>query len=154
MRYPEEMVRPMRQELVQMGFQELRTPADVKTLVETRPGTTLVFVNSVCGCAGGIARPGIALALSHSVRPDYLATTFAGMDIETVDYVRGLFSQYQPSSPQAALFKDGKPVTVIQRHQIEGTSADSFARLLTDAFDKHCRSGSASTKEALPRESR
>lgn len=139
MRYPEEMVQPMRQELTQMGFREARTPDEVKTAVEAE-GTTLVFINSVCGCAGGIARPGLALALSHGTLPDRLATTFAGMDLEATEYVRSLYAEYPPSSPQAALFKDGKPVAVIQRHQIEGTSPQTFAGLLTAAFDRHCRS--------------
>jgi putative YphP/YqiW family bacilliredoxin len=141
MRYPEEMVRPMRQELVQMGFQELRTADQVRSAVEGSKGTMLLFVNSVCGCAGGIARPGLALALSNAVKPDRLATTFAGMDLEATEYARGLFSEYPPSSPQAALFKDGKPVAVIQRHQIEGTTPPQFARLLTSAFEKHCAKG-------------
>lgn len=140
MRYPEEMVAPMRQEMVQLGFSEMRTPEDVQSTLVEGKGTTLVFVNSVCGCAGGIARPGLALALSHPARPDRLATTFAGMDIEATDATRRLYSEYPPSSPQAALFKDGKPVEVIQRHQIEGTSPETFARLLTRAFDAHCGS--------------
>jgi putative YphP/YqiW family bacilliredoxin len=142
MRYPEEMARPMRQEMVQLGFQEARTPEDVRRVIGEN-GTTLLFVNSVCGCAGGIARPGLALALSHGVLPDRLATTFAGMDMEATDFVRGLYAEYPPSSPQAALFKDGKPVEVIQRHQIEGTSADRFASLLTQAFDRHCSAAKA-----------
>jgi putative YphP/YqiW family bacilliredoxin len=133
------MVLPMRQEMAQMGFQETRTSESVKAAVGA-PGTTLLFVNSVCGCAGGIARPGLALALSHSALPDRLATTFAGMDLEATDFARSLFAEYPPSSPQAALFKDGQVVEVIQRHQIEGTSAESFASLLTAAFDRHCAS--------------
>lgn len=139
MRYPEEMVLPMRQELKQMGFQEARTPDEVDSVVAPE-GSVLVFINSVCGCAGGIARPGIALALSHPTVPDRLATTFAGMDLEATDHARALFAEYPPSSPQAALFKDGKVVEVIQRHQIEGTSPEHFAGLLTAAFDRHCRS--------------
>jgi len=138
MRYPEHMTAPMRQELVQMGFTELRTPEDVQHEVQESSGTVLVFVNSVCGCAGGIARPGIALALGHERRPDKLATTFAGMDLDAVEFTRGLFPDYPPSSPQAALFKDGKVVEVIQRHQIEGSHAEEFAGLLTSAFDRHC----------------
>lgn len=137
MRYPEEMAAPMRAEVARMGFRELRTPADVKDAMNAR-GTTLLFVNSVCGCAGGIARPGLALALSHEKLPDHLATTFAGMDLEATEYARSLFADYPPSSPQAALFKDGKVVQVIQRHQIEGTNADVFAGLLVEAFEKHC----------------
>jgi putative YphP/YqiW family bacilliredoxin len=132
------MVTPMRQELVQMGFEELRTPDAVKSAVEGSDGTVLLFVNSVCGCAGGIARPGLALALSHGKLPAKLTTTFAGMDLDATEYARGLFSEYPPSSPQVALFKDGKVAEVIQRHQIEGTTAEHFAGLLTSAFDKHC----------------
>jgi len=138
MRYPDEMVMPMRREVAQMGFEELRTPEQVQGAVSSK-GTVLVFVNSVCGCAGGIARPGLALALSHDVTPDRLTTTFAGMDMEATEYTRGLYPEYPPSSPQVAIFKDGKPVEVIQRHQIEGTSAEHFAGLLTSAFDRHCR---------------
>jgi len=137
MRYPEHIAEPMRAELVQMGFDELRTPEDVKAAVTTT-GTVLLFVNSVCGCAGGIARPGLALALSHEKLPDRLTTTFAGMDLEATEYARSLFADYPPSSPQAALFKDGKCVEVIQRHQIEGTNPNIFASLLVDAFERHC----------------
>ncbi len=137
MRYPEHIVAPMRQEVVQMGFEELRTPDAVAEAVRA-PGTTLLFVNSVCGCAGGIARPGLALALSHDRVPDHLTTTFAGMDIEATDYARSLFAEYPPSSPQVAIFKDGQLAAVIQRHQIEGTNPEAFATLLVAAFDRHC----------------
>ena len=140
MRYPEEMVQPMRQEMSQMGFEELRTPEEAKQALADRSGTSLMFLNSVCGCPGGIARPGLALALTHETTPDHLTTTFAGMDMAAVDYVRSLYSEYQPSSPQVAIFKDGKAVEVIQRHQIEGTTAEHFAGLLTSAFDRHCKS--------------
>ena len=138
MRYPEEMVRPMRQEMIQMGFEELRTPDQVRSSVQESKGTVLTFVNSVCGCAGGIARPGLALALSHEKRPDKLTTTFAGMDLEATESVRRLFAEYPASSPQVAIFRDGKTVEVIQRHQIEGTNPEHFASLLTAAFDRHC----------------
>ena len=137
MRYPEEIAAPMRQEVVQMGFEELRTPDAVRKAVSS-PGTVLLFVNSVCGCAGGIARPGLALALSHDRVPKRLTTTFAGMDLEATECARSLFPDYPPSSPQAALFKDGKVVEVIQRHQIEGTNPEAFANLLVKAFDRHC----------------
>ncbi|MEZ5066852.1 MAG: BrxA/BrxB family bacilliredoxin [bacterium] len=136
MRYPEEIVTPMRREMVQMGFQELRTPEDVRAQVEQSEGTVLLFVNSVCGCAGGIARPGLALALSHDQVPAKLTTTFAGMDLEATEYARNLFSEYPPSSPQVAIFRNGKVAEVIQRHQIEGTTAEHFAGLLTAAFDR------------------
>ena len=138
MRYPEEIVTPMRAEVAQMGFQELRTPEAVKHSIEEGQGTTLLFINSVCGCAGGIARPGIALALGHDKVPDTLTTTFAGMDLDAVQYARELFQEYPPSSPQVAIFKDGQVAEVIQRHQIEGTTAEHFAGLLTAAFDRHC----------------
>jgi putative YphP/YqiW family bacilliredoxin len=138
MRYPEEMVTPMRQEMVRMGFTELRTPQDAKAAIEGSTGTVLTFVNSVCGCAGGIARPGIALALRHGTLPDKLTTVFAGMDLDATDYVRRLYPDYPPSSPQVALFKDGKPVAVIQRHEIEGTRPEHVAELLTAVFDRHC----------------
>jgi putative YphP/YqiW family bacilliredoxin len=132
------MVEPMRQEMAQMGFTELRTSDEAKTAIEDGGGTVLTFVNSVCGCAGGIARPGMALALGHDKLPDRLTTTFAGMDLEATEYVRGLYPDYPPSSPQVALFKDGKIVEVIQRHEIEGTHPEQFAGLLTAAFDRHC----------------
>jgi putative YphP/YqiW family bacilliredoxin len=137
MRYPEQVVAPMRQEVAQMGFEELRTPDAVREAVSSK-GTVLLFVNSVCGCAGGIARPGLALALSHDRVPGRLATTFAGMDVEATEYARSLFPDYPPSSPQAALFKDGEVVEVIQRHQIEGTNPEAFANLLVEAFERHC----------------
>ena len=137
MRYPEHLVAPMRDEMVRMGFEELRSPEAVKSAVSSS-GTVLLFVNSVCGCAGGIARPGLALALSHGRLPDKLATAFAGMDLDAVEFARSLFPDYPPSSPQAALFKDGEVVEVIQRHQIEGTDPSVFADLLVQAFDRHC----------------
>jgi putative YphP/YqiW family bacilliredoxin len=143
MRYPEHIVEPMRQEAKQIGLQELRTVDQVKSEVENSQGTVLVFVNSVCGCAGGIARPGLALALNHERTPDKLTSVFAGMDMEAVDYARGLFSEYPPSSPQVAIFKDGKVAEVIQRHQIEGTTAEHFAGLLVQAFDRQCGVGNA-----------
>jgi len=143
MRYPEHITAPMRQEMVQMGFQELHTPEDVKREVEGHPGTVLLFINSVCGCAGGIARPGLALSLFHSHVPEKLTTAFAGVDLDAVEYARSLFSDYPPSSPQAALFKGGRVVEVIQRHQIEGTSAEHFSDVLKGAFDAHCETAAA-----------
>jgi putative YphP/YqiW family bacilliredoxin len=133
----------MREEIIRMGFQELTSSDDVQREVETSSGTVFVFVNSVCGCAAGIARPGIALALSHGAVPDKLTTTFAGVQLEAVDRVRGLFADYPPSSPQAALFKDGQVVEVIQRHQIEGSSPEHFAGILRRVFDSHCAGAAA-----------
>jgi bacilliredoxin len=143
MRYPEHITAPMREEMVQMGFQELHTPDEVKNEVEKYPGTVLLFVNSVCGCAGGIARPGLALSLFHANVPDKLTTSFAGVDLEAVAYARGLFSDYPPSSPQAALFKGGRVVRVTQRHEIEGTSPEHFCDVRKEAFDAHCQTAAA-----------
>ncbi|HET9886671.1 MAG TPA: BrxA/BrxB family bacilliredoxin [bacterium] len=138
MKYPEELVKPIRDEVVRMGFTEARSPEDVQREIGADSRTVLVFVNSVCGCSAGIARPGLAKALSQGARPDKLLTTFAGVDTDATDYVRSLFPQYPPSSPQAALFKDGKVVAVIQRHQIEGSTADRVAALFNTIFDQHC----------------
>jgi putative YphP/YqiW family bacilliredoxin len=139
MPYPEELVAPMRQEMTMLGFEALRTAEDVRAAVGGEDAdTVLLFVNSVCGCAGGIARPGLSLALGHEKRPSKFVTTFAGNDVEATEFARSLFSEYPPSSPQAALFKGGRPVEVIQRHQIEGTTPEAFASLLTAAFDRHC----------------
>jgi len=138
MKYPEEMVSPIREEVVRMGFSEARTPQEVQREIEGGSRTVLVFVNSICGCSAGIARPGLAKALGQGVRPDKLLTTFAGVDTEATSYVRSLFPQYPPSSPQAALFKDGKVVAVIQRHQIEGSTAERVAALFNAIFDQHC----------------
>lgn len=138
MRYPEHVTTPMREEMTRMGFVELNSPDEVKREVEEFPGTVLVFVNSVCGCAGGIARPGLALSLFEGHIPDKLATAFAGVHMDAVEYIRGLFPDYPPSSPQAALFKAGKPVAVIQRHQIEGTHPEIFAGKLKAAYEGHC----------------
>jgi putative YphP/YqiW family bacilliredoxin len=138
MRYPEEIVAPIREEVVRMGFTEARTPDEVKSALSGDARTVLIFVNSVCGCAAGIARPGLTKALAHGVKPDRLITTFAGVDTEATSYVRGLFPEYPPSSPQAVLVKDGAVVAVIQRHQIEGSNADRVAALFTNAFDQHC----------------
>ncbi len=138
MRYNPILVQPMREELTTIGFQELRTPEDVDEFMKHHEGTTLLVVNSVCGCAAGKARPGIALALRHQVLPDRLATVFAGMEIEATDRARQHFLGYSPSSPQIALFKDGELVHMLERRDIEGRDADAIAADLTAAFDKHC----------------
>ncbi len=124
MAYPAELTNPMREELVHLGVQELRTPEDVDAVLQNH-GTTLVFVNSVCGCAAGMARPGLALALQHDTLPDRVATVFAGVDTEATAQARSHFSEHPASSPQIALFKDGELVYLIQRHEIEGTSAEA-----------------------------
>lgn len=140
MPYPQELTEPMRQELVRIGVTELRTPSDVDEQIGRKSGTLLLFVNSVCGCAAGMARPGLALSLQNSVKPDEVATVFAGVDTEATARVRSYFSQYPASSPQIALFKDGEFVHLIQRHQIEGTSAPDVAQKLISLYETHCAS--------------
>jgi putative YphP/YqiW family bacilliredoxin len=135
--YPEYLIAPMREELTSLGVQELRTAGAVDTVV-TRPGTVMVVVNSVCGCAAGKARPGVALALHHTPRPDLVTTVFAGADIEATDRARQYFIGYPPSSPSVGLLKDGKLVFMLERHQIENQNAEAIARQLIAAFDKHC----------------
>jgi putative YphP/YqiW family bacilliredoxin len=135
--YPEYFVAPMRAELTDLGVEELRT-ADAVDEALARKGTTLVVVNSVCGCAAGKARPGIALALSHDVKPDHLTTVFAGADVEATERARGYFTGYPPSSPSVALLQDGQLVYMMERRQIEGASADVIARQLMAAFDQYC----------------
>ena len=138
MPYPEFFVEPMRQELTQLGIQELRTPADVDAAVTATSGTLMIVVNSVCGCAAGKARPGIALALRHANKPDRVATVFAGADIDATDRARGYFTGYQPSSPSIALFRDGALVYMLERRNIENRDALGIANELTGAFDKFC----------------
>ncbi|MEP6919964.1 MAG: BrxA/BrxB family bacilliredoxin [bacterium] len=138
MPYPEIMIRPMREELTRLGFEELRTPDDVDQTLQNSKGTVMVVVNSVCGCAAGKARPGIALALQHEVRPDKTATVFAGADIEATEKARSYFTGFRPSSPSIALLKDGKLVYMLERHQIEGRGPSQIAQELTQAFDQYC----------------
>lgn len=139
MPYPEIMIRPMREELTRLGVEELRTEADVDRTLQTTEGTVMVVVNSICGCAAGKARPGIALALQHETRPDKVATVFAGADIEATEKARSYFTGFPPSSPSIALLKDGKLVYMMQRHQIEGRGPGEIAQELTQAFDEHCQ---------------
>ncbi len=136
--YPEVMVAPMREELTRLGVVETRTPPEVDTEA-AKPGTTLVVVNSVCGCAAGKARPGLALALQHRTRPDRAITVFAGADTAATERARGYFSGFGPSSPSMGLLKDGKLVFMLERSQIEGRTAPEIAQILTQAFDAHCR---------------
>ncbi|HEU4748926.1 MAG TPA: BrxA/BrxB family bacilliredoxin [Gemmatimonadaceae bacterium] len=141
--YDERYVTPMRAELTQLGVQEMRTAAEVDARLKNSRGTTLVVVNSVCGCAARNARPAVAKAIQGDARPDTLTTVFAGQDIEAVQRARGYFTGYAPSSPQIALLKDGKVVFMLERHQIEGRSADDIAADLTRAFDKYCEARTA-----------
>jgi putative YphP/YqiW family bacilliredoxin len=138
MRYPEEFIGPMRQELTRLGVQETRTPEDVDAMLGQTAGTVLMVINSMCGCAAGRARPGIALALRHAMVPDTVATVFAGGDLEATARVREYLQDYPPSSPSVALFRDGKPVFMLHRHQIENRDASEIAKSLTEAFDQFC----------------
>jgi putative YphP/YqiW family bacilliredoxin len=136
--YDERLVAPMREELTRLGVEEMRTAAEVDTKLTNAKGTTLVVVNSVCGCAARNARPAVALALQHAKRPDHLTTVFAGQDVEATQRARTYFTGYPPSSPQIGLLKDGKLVFMLERHQIEGRDAESIAQDLVGAFDKYC----------------
>lgn len=135
--YDPTLTQPMRDELTRIGVQELRTPEEVDAAMAA-PGTTLVFVNSVCGCAAGGARPALRLALGHGTLPDHVVTVFAGQDREATQRAREFFLGYPPSSPQIALMRDGKVVHMIQRHHIEGRSPEMIAENLKDAFDTYC----------------
>ena len=138
MPYSELLVRPMREELTSAGVQELRTAADVDAFMNEKSGTAMLVVNSVCGCAAGKARPGVAMALGHDVKPDHVTTVFAGADIDATERARGYFTGYPPSSPSVALLRDGQLVYMMERRQIEGQSADMIARQLMAAFDQYC----------------
>ncbi len=137
MPYPEYLIAPMRQELSELGIKELRSAAAVDEAVKS-PGTVMVVVNSVCGCAAGKARPGVALALQHQPQPDLSTTVFAGGDVEATDRARQYFAGYPPSSPSVAILKDGKLVYMMERHQIENQNAEAIAMQLIAAFDKYC----------------
>jgi len=138
MPYPEIMIAPMRQDLTRLGVEELRTPEQVDNTIRNSKGTLMVVVNSICGCAAGKARPGVALALQNEVKPDKVATVFAGGDIEATERARSYFTGYGPSSPSIALLKDGELVYMLERYQIEGRNANEIAGELTQAFEKHC----------------
>ncbi len=135
--YPEEIVKPMREELTQVGFQELATAEEVDQALETA-GTALVVVNSICGCAAANARPGVRISLDHSKTPDRLYTVFAGVDREATDQARARMIPFPPSSPSIALFKDGELVHMIERHNIEGRPAMLIAENLKEAYSDHC----------------
>ncbi|HMI55918.1 MAG TPA: BrxA/BrxB family bacilliredoxin [Gemmatimonadaceae bacterium] len=141
--YDERFVTPMRQELTQLGVAEMRTAEEVDAKLKNAQGTTLVVVNSVCGCAARNARPAVAKAIQHETRPATLTTVFAGQDVAAVQRARSYFIGYAPSSPQIALLKDGRVVYMLERHQIEGRSADDIAKDLTRAFDKYCEETTA-----------
>jgi putative YphP/YqiW family bacilliredoxin len=138
MRYPEQLITAMRADLTQHGVKETRTPQEVDRALSPESGTVLMIVNSVCGCAAGKARPAVGMALAHHTRPDSAATVFAGADIEAVARVRELLPGLPPSSPSMAIFRDGKPVFMLHRHQIESREAPEIAKLLREAFDQYC----------------
>lgn len=137
--YPEQLVAPMRTDLTSVGFKELKTPAEVDQHILNEKGTTLLVINSVCGCAAGAARPGVKWALQTTKKkPDHLATVFAGMDTEAVTRARQLTLPYPPSSPSIALFKDGELLHFIERHHIEGRNAQMIGEHLLEVFDEYC----------------
>jgi putative YphP/YqiW family bacilliredoxin len=142
MRYPEEFIAPMREELTLIGVEELRTAQAVDEAVKNTPGTLMIVVNSICGCAAGKARPGVALALKNEVRPDKVATVFAGADIEATEKARSYFTGYAPSSPSIGLLKNGELVYMMQRYQIEGKGPEQIADELKRAFDQCCSAAS------------
>ena len=141
--YPEQFVRPMREELTSIGFREMRTPEEVDAILEDHKRTVLVVVNSICGCAAGKARPAVAKALFHSTRPEILATVFAGQDPEATDRARSYFTGRVPSSPSIALMRDGKLAFMLERRDIEGREASAIAEDLTRAFDRFCAPAAA-----------
>ena len=145
MPYPESFVAPMRQELSDLGVRELRTAADVDTAVAGTSGTLMIMVNSVCGCAAGKARPGVALALRHGVKPDAVTSVFAGFDVEATDRARRYFTGYAPSSPCVALMRNGELVYMLERSDIESRDAFAIAAKLTAAFEEYCLSRVGST---------
>jgi bacilliredoxin len=147
MPYPESFIGPMRQELTRLGIQELKTAAQVDDVVGQSQGAVMIVVNSMCGCAAGKARPGIALALRHAVKPTVIATVFAGGDIEATERARSYFTGYPPSSPSIAILRDGKLVYMMERRQIENQTADAIARNLTEAFDQVCGAGELRSEE-------
>lgn len=136
--YPEETVRPMRQELTSIGFREMRTLEEVDTVLKQEKRMVLVVVNSICGCAAGNARPAVAKALSHYIHPEILATVFAGQDREATDQARSYFTGYGPSSPSIVLMRDGKVAFMLERCDIEGRDSNPIADDLTRAFDRFC----------------
>lgn len=139
MRYDPEAVRPMREELVRLGAQELSTPDEVDRSLSEAGGTTLLVINSICGCAAANARPAVALATGHDVQPDRIVTVFAGQDVDATERARTYIPGYRPSSPSLALFREGKHVFMLERHQIEGRDAAEIADDLKGAYDRFCQ---------------
>ena len=138
MPYPEQLIAIMRQDLTQYGVKETRTPAEVDAVLSPESGSVLMIINSVCGCAAGKARPAVGAALNYANRPDVAATVFAGGDVEAVAHLRQKLAGYPPSSPSMALFRDGKPVFMLHRSDIESRTASEIAEILRGAFDEYC----------------
>ncbi len=138
MPYPEMMIAPMREDLVRVGFAEMRTPEEVDALLSTEKRTTLVVVNSVCGCAAAMMRPAVYMSLQGDKKPEVLTTVFAGQDLEATDRTRDYITGFPPSSPSIALFKDGELAYFLERHQIEGRRPEDIASDLSDAYEQHC----------------
>lgn len=138
MAYPEYLIAPMREELSRLGVIETRTPEQVDAVLTANSGTVLMVVNSVCGCAAGSARPGVIKSLESEIKPDKVATVFAGGDIEAVSHVRQILSDYPPSSPSVVLFRDGAPVYMLHRHEIEGRDPSQISAALQQAYQEHC----------------
>ena len=138
MQYPEIMIRPMREDLTRIGVEEFRTAESVDDAVKNTDGTLMIVVNSICGCAAGKARPGVALALQNNVRPDRVGTVFAGADIEATERARSYFTGYRPSSPSIGILKDGELVYMMERYQIEGQGPEAIAAELKRAFAEVC----------------
>jgi len=138
MPYPEIMISPMREDLTRIGVEEFRTVEAVDDAVKNTEGTLMIVVNSICGCAAGKARPGVALALQNNIRPDRVGTVFAGADIEATDRARNYFTGYRPSSPSIGILKDGELVYMMERHQIEGRGPEEIATELKRAFEEVC----------------
>lgn len=143
MRYPEEFIQPMREELTRLGVEELRTPEAVDAAVKDSSGALMIVVNSICGCAAGKARPGVAMALQHDVRPERVATVFAGADVEATDRARSYFTGYAPSSPSIGILKNGELVYMMERWQIEGKGPEQISQELKRAFDGCCTSANS-----------
>ena len=138
MPYPEVLIKPMREDLTRFGVEETRTPEEVDNVIRSTQGTVMVVVNSVCGCAAGLARPAIGMALKHPAKPDKVVTVFAGADIDATERARSYFKGYFPSSPSVGILQNGKIVFMLERHQIEGRDPVAIAKDLTDAFDRFC----------------
>jgi|SRR6058998_245132 len=138
MPYPEILIKSMREDLTRFGVEETRTPEELDEVIRDTKGTVMIVVNSVCGCAAGLARPGIGMALQHPVKPDRIVTVFAGADIAATERARSYFKGYFPSSPSVGILQDGRIVFMLERHQIEGRDPHAIAQDLTQAFDRLC----------------